>query len=449
MGVRARLRISCDRWGAAWLAVLVGVFVIVTPTAHGADGRKTLQQLERQAGDARNARRDLERRAESLSTEMRRLRSQAVTIAGAVQDHELAVARIEERIAVLATDRAAEATALAEERVAAARVLMALQRTAFHPPTAFLARPAPPVDTLRGALMLQATLPMIERRAEAMKARVDALSQARREAELRRRELETARANLDRDRRTLNTLLERKAKLYRRTAVNLEATAKRANSLANKAKDLRDLMRRLEAEAVERRKQAAAAQRMEPPPPRPRTGETANRRTTSGSITGLAVAGGPRPNPRVAPPKLTPPSLTPPTRPFAEARGQLAMPAVGPVVTPYGQQAGGATEKGITIRTVPGAQVVAPYQGRVVYAGPFRGYGQLLIIEHGERYHSLVAGLARIDSSVGQQVVTGEPVGVMGVTDGPNSFLYVELRRNGQPINPLPWLAARKGKVSG
>jgi septal ring factor EnvC (AmiA/AmiB activator) len=116
----------------------------------------------------------------------------------------------------------------------------------------------------------------------------------------------------------------------------------------------------------------------------------------------------------------------------------------------YGQNIGnGATRKGITIETLSHAQVIATYDGQVVFAGAFRGYGQLLIIEHGGGYHSLLAGLARIDSDIGQTVVAGEPVGVMGRLAGARPVLYLELRRNGQPINPLPWLAASKNRVSG
>ena len=85
----------------------------------------------------------------------------------------------------------------------------------------------------------------------------------------------------------------------------------------------------------------------------------------------------------------------------------------------------------------------------MVFAGAFKGYGQLLIIEHGEGYHSLLAGLSRIDNTIGQQVLSGEPAGIMGNPKKGPPILYVELRRNGQPINPLPWLAARKSKVNG
>ena len=138
-------------------------------------------------------------------------------------------------------------------------------------------------------------------------------------------------------------------------------------------------------------------------------------------------------------------------RPIGEAQGRLTLPARGDIVQEFGQSGDyGATSKGVTIRTRAGAEVVAPYDGQVVFAGPFRGYGPILIIEHTEGYHTLLAGLSRIDAAPGQWLLAGEPVGVMGEQrDGDGPALYVELRRNGRPINPLPWLALHNGKVSG
>jgi septal ring factor EnvC (AmiA/AmiB activator) len=84
-----------------------------------------------------------------------------------------------------------------------------------------------------------------------------------------------------------------------------------------------------------------------------------------------------------------------------------------------------------------------------VFAGPFRDYGLLLILAHGDGYHTLLAGMSRLHGAVGQQVLAGEPVGEMGDAGAGPPMLYVELRRGGEPINPTPWLAAGKGKVSG
>ena len=136
--------------------------------------------------------------------------------------------------------------------------------------------------------------------------------------------------------------------------------------------------------------------------------------------------------------------------PISKARGRLPFPAVGDIVAQFGEPTdNGLSRKGISLRTRWEAQVVAPYDGQVAYAGIFRGYGLLLIIDHGEGYHSLLTGMARIDAALGQRVLAGEPVGVMGLPTADPPILYVELRHDGQPINPLPWLAVRNGKISG
>ena len=119
---------------------------------------------------------------------------------------------------------------------------------------------------------------------------------------------------------------------------------------------------------------------------------------------------------------------------------------MGDVKSLFGQTGtGGLTHKGVTISVMSEAQVIAPYEGRVAFPGPFRGYGRLLIIEHGAGYHTLLAGMGRIDVIVGQWLLGGEPVGIMDRIQTKNKglkpSLYIELRRGGQPINPLPWLA--------
>ena len=134
---------------------------------------------------------------------------------------------------------------------------------------------------------------------------------------------------------------------------------------------------------------------------------------------------------------------------FADAKGKILYPARGKVIERFNTPAeSGSGTKGITIETRSDAQVVATFDGQVVFAGEFRGYGQLLIIEHSDGYHTLLAGMSRIDAGVGQRLFAGEPVGVMG-HDERATALYVELRHNGQPINPLPWLSAHTVKAQG
>jgi septal ring factor EnvC (AmiA/AmiB activator) len=133
---------------------------------------------------------------------------------------------------------------------------------------------------------------------------------------------------------------------------------------------------------------------------------------------------------------------------FSKLRGRLRFPARGSRVGHYGESTGfGPRAQGITLRTRPRAQVVAPHDGRIVFAGPFRNYGLILIISHGEGYHSLLAGLSKLQTVVGQSVLSGEPVGVMG-GDGKRS-LYVELRRKGTAIDPNPWWSSSRERASG
>ncbi len=141
-------------------------------------------------------------------------------------------------------------------------------------------------------------------------------------------------------------------------------------------------------------------------------------------------------------------------------RGHMRLPVNGVAVRAFGGSDGvGGTQKGISIAATPGAEITAPCDGWVVYAGPFRSYGQLLILNAGGGYHVLLAGMDRISVDLGQFVLAGEPVAMMGdasqavatATTGPKQpVLYVEFRKDGAPIDPSPWWATNEGeKVRG
>ncbi len=360
-----------------------------------------LRRIESDLNKGRAQRDALKKKATVYGRELEDLKSDMVRAAGTIQSYEADALALEDRLAELARAETVKSSRLQERRGQFTHVLMALQRMANHPPEAMIAAPQSPADTIRGAILLRTTVPEIERRAARLRADLTAVAKARAKTRAKRRELAMAVSGLAENRRHLESLMVEKTRLKNQADEGSRQAEQRIRDLAGKAKDLRDLMARLEAD---RARQAAAAPRS----------------TDSG---GKAIK---------------------------ESRGKLPFPAIGRLVGRYGQaMETGLTRKGITIETRPGAQVVAPYGGQVMFAGAFKGYGQLLIIEHGEGYHSLLAGLSRIDSVIGQQILSGEPAGIMGGGENEAPILYVELRRNGQPINPLPWLAARKSKVNG
>jgi len=146
-----------------------------------------------------------------------------------------------------------------------------------------------------------------------------------------------------------------------------------------------------------------------------------------------------------------------PAMPFEQARGSLRLPAQGRRTQGFGDKdAAGTAVQGVSLETRGKARITAPADGWVVYSGPFRSYGQLLIINAGGGYHILLAGMSRIDVSLGQFVLAGEPIAVMGESgsgssadDSSRPVLYVEFRKDGRPVDPGPWWAEESEKVQG
>lgn len=384
--------------------------------------QQKLNDVERQLEQTRQQQQNLAKQAQDLAGQIQTLRDNAVHAAAGAQQHEAALDRLDRKLADLTTKEQAEATELQGKRHAEAHVLMALVQLARDPPTALALAPMPPVDAVRGGLLLGRAVPPLVARAQTLGAAIAQLEAVRAQIVAAEAEHRTEGENLAHDQMQIATLIARKQTLQQQTQAGLDENSRREAALAAKAGSLRDLIARLEAD------RRAAEQRAAP-------------RTTTGAKAPLAVT--------AATPALPPAGAPSNVRPIAQAKGRLAVPATGLLISRFGEtQPGGMTSKGLIFETRPGAQVVAPFDGRVVYAGPFKGYGRILIIDHGGGYYSVLAGLDRIEQGVGQWLVAGEPVGVMPQS-GSRPRLYLELRDNGQSINPLPWLAIHDEKVNG
>jgi septal ring factor EnvC (AmiA/AmiB activator) len=317
--------------------------------------------------------------------------------------------------------------ALATRRQQIGGTLIALERLSRNPPRALLLSPNKPMEVVRQAMLLRASLPIIQDRAETLREGIAELAATRDDIDRQLKELKGASDLYTDQRGMLDSLIDRKADLLQETEAERKRIAQRLKRLAREAETLKDLFARLEEE------------RPTPPPAAPAP-------TAPPAANGQAEA-------PPAPKEQQTAALTAP-RPNAlrqfPSHGSITLPVRGELSRQYGDNTPyGNTAKGITIETRPAARVVAPYDGKVVFAGPFRGYGQILIIEHGGGYHTLLSGMERVDTSVGQWLLAGEPVGVMAKPDGGHPRLYFELRREGQPINPLPWFAEYRGRDRG
>ena len=264
-------------------------------------------------------------------------------------------------------------------------------------------------------------VPPLEARTAGLRRDIAAADAAERDLSAAEAETAQKRQALAGEQAKLAALIARKTELQQSASRTAEESGKRLLALAAESASLHELIDRLEAE---RRKEEA--ERAVP------------RAAPAGPVAVTAPA-----------PLRLDPSAPRRIRPFAEARGAMVFPATGALVLRFGVPDNyGGTNRGLTFETEAGAVVVAPFDGQIAFAGPFRSYGQILIIAHGDGYHSLLAGLDRIDVSAGQTLVAGEPVGRMPDGEG-RPHLYFELRHDNQPINPMPWLATRLEKVNG
>lgn len=442
----------------SWMATIMAAFLGVTAAdAVAADAIERLNKVERELETSRQLQGTMSRKAKAAAKEIRSMKVLLVRVAVATQSQESEVTRLETRINDL-TRQISEATAsLRQRRRQMTGVLAALQRLARHPPVALAATPGRPVDTVRSAIVMRSVLPALESRSRTLSKQLAALSRMRSELKSRRAELNVAAVTLERKRDKLARLILAKVGLERKARAESNAAGGRIAELAAEAQDLKDLLEKLEAErkaTVRRRKIAkrnaveqraiaerkAAAERLAAAQRLAEAERKANERRRAEVILQM--------------PKQA--ALTVPKDPVARIPPRAsrfspsALPARGRIVRRFGDRnLIGGKSKGVRIQTRRAAQVTAPRGGDVVFAGPFRGYGKILIIRHSDGHLALLSGLGRIDAEVGDRLLAGEPIGVMDVASQAKPTLYFELRRKGQPVNPMPWLLASRSKVSG
>ncbi|MQX90172.1 murein hydrolase activator EnvC family protein [Sinorhizobium meliloti] len=315
-----------------------------------------------------------------------------------------------------------------------AEVLAALQRMGRNPPPAILVTPEDALGSVRSAILLGAVVPEIREQTDSLVADLKALADIRSGIAREREELTAAMtARLEEERR-MSMLVAEKEKLRQRNAADLAAEQRKAEELALQAENLGGLISSLENEISSVREAAAAA----------RAEEEERRRMSEAereAARELARSAVPDKN-RIAPAYV-----------FSELRERLAYPVAGSLVRRFGDADGtGHSLQGIMLETNAGALVTTPADGWIVYAGSFRSYGQMIILNAGDGYHIVLAGMENVSARPGQFVVAGEPVAAMGAkrvasaaalaleTDRPT--LYIEFRKDGEPVDSRPWWTA-------
>jgi len=375
------------------------------------------RQKERESAESQAK---LRREMESLAADRSALNKQLIDTATRVRDLEASIEATQARLKPLDEQEAVLRKSLDERRVAVVEILAVLQRVGHQP------QPEDALQAVRTAITLGGMVPGMRAEADALAGDLADLTKIRKgiigEHERIARDLDV----LGRDQLRLNLLIDERQKKETASGEALEAERVRAADLARQADSLKSLIAKLESGL----------------PAANRAARTVEEDATRPNLAALNDPG-----------RLTPAVA------FAATRGRLRWPVNGVKVSDFGTSDGlGGTQKGLSIGSRANAQITSPCDGWVVYAGTFRSYGQLLILNAGGGYHVLLAGMERISVDLGQFVLTGEPVAVMGggaqvsaaATKSKQPVLYVEFRKDGTPIDPSPWWATNEGeKVRG
>nr|WP_156839868.1 peptidoglycan DD-metalloendopeptidase family protein [Novosphingobium aquimarinum] len=366
--------------------------------------RSQLIEARRQGSLARQRAEKLEREARAATERVARTEREAAALAARIQETEAAVGAREAEAKLIGEARDRLRATLAERQRPLVRLTAALQRLSRRPPALALLRPGSVEDTMHLRALLETMLPEVETRTAALREEIEKGRALERRAlaaveTMRRSEAELA------DRRKQLAALESQQRLASRSASGTAAReAERALALAEKAGDLGGLVEQVGRQGKLRERLARL----------------------------------PGPIMRPARPEVSQVVDVESFAPVAQGIAGYVLPVGGRVITGFGEtRENQRRTRGLELETRPNAQVVAPAAGRVAFAGPYRGYGRIVIIAHDGGWTTLVTGLARINVDVGDELLSGSPLGIAGPV---SPVIGVELRKDGEPVNPLRYV---------
>lgn len=374
---------------------------------------------EKAKAEAEKAKLDKERAA--AEAEIKRLRAGLIDAAAEAQSYERAARTVAQKLTDLEREASKIEAAMKSDRAAMADLLAVLQRLERNPPPAIAVMPEDAAKAARAAKLMSTVTHNLSERSEALRIKLQTLNALQAEISNKKRVLTENEREISKRRAAISKDVGVKTALEARIRKRSAEQEARIAKLTADAKSLQDLITKFEQRA------RSAAPRVKPLKP-------GNNR--------LRGQEGKVPVPRLKPRADRPPEpyIPPPdTARFADARGAIRAPVQGRITRKYkARNADGSRESGYTVSTRAGAQVVAPYSGRIAFSGPFKTHGNVFMLDVGDNYFIVLTGLSKAYGGEGDRVSSGEPIGVMG--GGASESLYIEFWKNGSPIDPGPWL---------
>jgi septal ring factor EnvC (AmiA/AmiB activator) len=468
-----------DRAGIAAFAALL----LVAP-ALAQDPAAALKANRERLEAAENRAKMLQADVAHIDADRARLNVQLQETARLIQRSEGQMTAIEARRDELESQQKLLQGSLAQRHGQISSLLLAMQRMGRNPPPVIITRREDALQMVRSAMLLARAFPELRTQAEELAGRLGDLARVMGDIKKERDKLETETARLKDAQLRLASLMETRRQSLSERREQLDEVRKAAAEISKNVTDLSELITRLDRTVAENTSLGAYEKQTAAAPAAVTVAAPAQSAAPVGPTVAVVISA-----PQAVPADPTPPAaktqqpvvvaalpkatnptieLAPqggsqssnqsrlmPATPFYLAKGHLPLPAQGKRVISFGERMpSGGSSKGMVIETRHNAQITAPCDGWVLYASEFRSYGQLLIINGGNGYHVVLAGLSQIDVQLGQFVLAGEPVGTMsaapkGKAQDNAPVLYVEFRKEGRPVDPEPWWAEGSKKVQG
>jgi len=388
------------------------------------EARRLFEKHQKELERVEKEQQGLKSQTQTLTQEAADLQQKLIDAAAKVKDAERRLTRSEDEIQELSKQEARIRIALEENRAKIAQMLAVMQRMGREPPPVMITERNDALRMVRSAMVLSSFFPGFKERADQLSSTLADLNAIIKKSEDEQARFATAQTDFQRLKSEIDTLLAQKRQKMQENEERLEKLQVAAKRHSKVVSDLGELLKRLDSEVAEGSDLAAYEQQLKE--------------------LGPAI----ELKPSVKKAAFVSPGRMKPAIPFQKAQGMLPFPAQGKRLKSFGvkDDVGGKSE-GIYVETRENAQITSPSDGWVIYAGQFRSYGQLLIINAGGGYHILLAGLDQIYTSVGQFVLAGEPVAAMGkgpemrlgAVKSSNPVLYIEFRKNARPVDPDPW----------
>ena len=447
---------------SGWMVqtALLALFLAAVHPVHGqaqtpSENRQVkeleLESVTQRLSDAEQRQEELKEQIAALDEDVGAINRALIEGAKRGQELETSITATEKRLADLLASQSGLRNSLNSKRALLAEVLAALQRMGTNPPPALLVQPEDALASVRSSILLGAVVPQIRDQASVLLSELTALKDISDAVVIEKEALTRDLNALAEDETRLSLLVEEKSRLITQSRSDLVSERNKAIKLGREAKSLKELIDKLESQIASASAAARAAKQADD---RRRQKEierlaAAREKLANGSDEDAAAG-----NNRLVPNNYDA-NRQEPAIAFGKAKGTLLYPVSGEELYGFGDSTPySSTSSNVAMATRPNARVRSPTDGWVVYAGPFRSYGQVLILNAGEGYHMVLSGLAEVNVETGQFILAGEPVGRMGVVRfaaaipldlGSNKpVLTVELRKDGKSIDPAPWWAVRK-----